>query len=435
MTTTRFTRLAFILSSAAIISYSTAAHAGFEWKGPLEAPAPQPTASTEVGSMSDLAPVTSETAAPPAAAVAPATAPAPVAEAPAPAPMPVAAAAPAAAPGEAVVSGFAKDVPLVMALQQIVPPGFQYSFSSGVDAGTSVSWEGGKPWQSVLGDMLAAHGLGYSIQNSTVVVGAAQGAVMPASASAPAPAYESASSSAPISSQPPAQDAMMSSMPSDSAPSSSNAPLNIVSQPPAVDGAAPAPVAQQAPMNAPQEVAAVPAVAPDAKKEDTVTIHRRKPKTLLERLGFMHRDDANNGQQEEQRMASTPKQKMAAADVPAPKPEAAAPVTANDAGPATAQPASAMTAMAASGNWQGAKGATLRDVLKTWSDKAGVDLYWSIDYDYRLSDDVGLSGSYDEAVASLLDKFATVRPQPYGQLHQGGTGPRVLVIKSYDLAQ
>jgi len=45
------------------------------------------------------------------------------------------------------------------------------------------------------------------------------------------------------------------------------------------------------------------------------------------------------------------------------------------------------------------------------------------------------AGSFDEAVGRLLDKFAAVRPQPYGQLHQGSTGPRVLVIKSYDLAQ
>ena len=453
MTTTRFTKLAVILSSAAIISYSAAAHAGFEWKGPLEAPAPQPSAApAETGSMSDLAPVTSESAAPPAMASAPAAAPM-AAPAPAPAPAtPMASApmaeAPAAAPAPAasgdVVAGFAKDVPLVMALQQIVPPGFQYSFSSGVDAGTSVSWEGGKPWQAVLNDMLSPHGLGYTLQNNTVVVGASQGSAAPAPAAAPTPA----------------QDAMMTPMPSDSssAPASapspapeqsanSNAPLNIVSQPPQRDAsAAPSPAPAAAPQesmmaNPPQETAsATPpqdnaAAAAPAKKDEPVTIHRNKPKTLLERLGFVHRRDNTAASQDEARMAGGKPQKVAAADVPAPKPDAA-PATANDAAPvAVAQPAAAMTAVAPSGAWQGMKGQTLRDVLKAWSDKAGVDLYWSIDYDYRLSDDVGLSGSYDEAVGTLLDKFASVRPQPYGQLHQGSKGPRVLVIKSYDLAQ
>lgn len=389
MTSKRLTRIAFILSSAAIISYSAAAHAGFEWKGPLEAPAPQPSAPApeDMSGMSDLAPVTSE---------APVNVPA--APAAAPMPMPVAS-SPMPASGD-VLAGFAKDVPLVMALQQIVPPGYQYSFSTGVDAGTSVSWEGGKPWQSVLSDMLAGHGLGFSIQNNTVVVGAAQGQVVPA-----APAPMSASGAA-------AQDTMMTPMPGDSGASSS-APLNIVSQPPAE---------ANEPATAP---AATTAAMPGEKKAETVTIHRDKPKTLLERLGFVHK-------KETPAPASTDN-KVAAADIPAPKP-AMDPVTVTDA-PATAQPVAAMTAVPAAGNWQGMKGQTLRDVLKTWSDKAGVDLYWSIDYDYRLSDDVGFPGSYDEAVGSLLDKFASVRPQPYGQLHQGSQGPRVLVIKSYDLAQ
>lgn len=89
---------------------------------------------------------------------------------------------------------------------------------------------------------------------------------------------------------------------------------------------------------------------------------------------------------------------------------------------------------AAPSAWRAGKGQTLREVLKGWSDTAKVDLYWSIDYDYRLENDVALSGAYDEAVSRLLDRFAVVRPQPYGQLHQAAGGPKVLVIKSYDVA-
>ena len=84
------------------------------------------------------------------------------------------------------------------------------------------------------------------------------------------------------------------------------------------------------------------------------------------------------------------------------------------------------------GPWAGAKGATLRDTLKNWSEEASVELYWSIDYDYKLKGDISYAGSYDEAVGKLLDQFAAVRPQPYGQLHQSKDGPRVLVVKSYD---
>jgi hypothetical protein len=318
-----------------------------------------------------------------------------------------------------------------MALQQIVPPGYQYSFASGVDAGMQVSWQGGKPWQGVLTEMLANHGLGYQLQNNTVVVGAAQ------SAPASAPAQQAAAT----------PDPMMTPMPGDTAAAapasggSSSAPLNIVSQPPAADGSIPAPTTASAP------AAQAPAAAP-APKEETVDIRRdkpKKPKTLFDRI--FHRDsDASSGVTAETKpvnnldpspVKSSSGEKMAAADIPAPKPAVtsmtdAAPATA---APAEATPVSAMAAVPAASSWQGTKGQTLRDVLKAWSDKAGVDLYWSIDYDYRLSDDVTMSGTYDEAVSSLLDKFNTVRPQPYGQLHQGGQGPRVLVIKSYDLAQ
>jgi hypothetical protein len=178
-------------------------------------------------------------------------------------------------------------------------------------------------------------------------------------------------------------------------------------------------------------------------KQETVDIRRDKPKTLFERLGWFHKKESPAAVAEAKPVASDMSpapapatEKVAAADIPAPKPVTsmtdAAPA---QAGAVQAAPVSVAAAVPAASSWTGAKGQTLRDVLKGWSDKAGVDLYWSIDYDYRLSDDVSLGGSYDEAVGSLLDRFASVRPQPYGQLHQGGQGPRVLVIKSYDLAQ
>jgi hypothetical protein len=97
------------------------------------------------------------------------------------------------------------------------------------------------------------------------------------------------------------------------------------------------------------------------------------------------------------------------------------------------EPVSSAAFQKAGPPWTGAKGATLRDTLKNWSAAADVELYWSIDYDYKLRGDINYAGSYDEAVGKLLDQFAAVRPQPYGQLHQSKDGPRVLVVKSYDL--
>ncbi len=177
-----------------------------------------------------------------------------------------------------------------------------------------------------------------------------------------------------------------------------------------------------------------PVAASTAPASDSVTIHREKPSSLLERLGWKRdsspANDANLAVPRE--TASSP----AAAPAAAPEKIASAPEAAplTDAAPAPIAAATS-TSAGTSAAWGGLKGQTLRDVLKGWSDKAGVELYWSIDYDYRLSDDIGYTGTYDEAVGGLLDKFATVRPQPYGQLHQSASGPRVLVVKSYDLTR
>ena len=73
-----------------------------------------------------------------------------------------------AAFGDAV--GFGRDLPLALALSQVVPPDFSYAFAQGVNAGTTVSWQGGKPWNEVLNDMLAANGLHAVIQNNMVTI-------------------------------------------------------------------------------------------------------------------------------------------------------------------------------------------------------------------------------------------------------------------------
>lgn len=114
----------------------------------------------------------------PLQAPAPASAAAPVAQ-PAFTAAPVQAqAAPASAPASGpALEGFGSDIPLVMALQQIVPPDYTYVFAGGVNPGESVSWEGGKGWTQVLNDMLLSKGLGASINGRSIQIhGASAGA-------------------------------------------------------------------------------------------------------------------------------------------------------------------------------------------------------------------------------------------------------------------
>lgn len=57
----------------------------------------------------------------------------------------------APAPGPAV-QGWADDVPMAIALEQLIPQGWRVSLS-GVDTNWPVSWRGGRSWHLVLGDL------------------------------------------------------------------------------------------------------------------------------------------------------------------------------------------------------------------------------------------------------------------------------------------
>jgi len=68
------------------------------------------------------------------------------------------------------IEGFGSDLPLALALSQVLPNGFNHSFALGVDPGTTVSWQGGKAWNDVLQDMLRPQGLMAAIKNDAVII-------------------------------------------------------------------------------------------------------------------------------------------------------------------------------------------------------------------------------------------------------------------------
>lgn len=356
-------KIVSLLASAAFVAALVSpAQAGFEWKGPLSPPvkaAPAAAQSAQGGNMTGLEPVImwdgekapatswNEEILMPAEKVTDVEKTAITKDTAALAPDEIAAAVPVKQ--EKILSGFGSDLPMVIALQQVVPAGYQFSFSSGVNPGALVSWEGGKPWEQVLSDMLSAQGLSYRLQNGAVVIGYF-------------PSEREIQTVAPV---------------------------------------------------------VAPVVVPA--KEAPVTIRRQKPSSLLKKQASVEAEKSAP-MQEFQPVLVTPSSVTAARE-----PAVDTPVALVDDAAATSSNANLA--------WSGARGQTLRDVLKNWSEVAGVELYWSIDYDYKLRDDVGYSGPYDEAVGKLLDRFSAVRPQPYGQLHQSGDGPRVLVVKSYDLTQ
>ncbi len=86
--------------------------------------------------------------------------------------MPVTPIEEAAAPSEAVEDavGFGTDMPLALALQQIAPAGYAFSFGEDINPGAKVSWTGGKAWTEVMQDMIAPLDLQASVRGKAILI-------------------------------------------------------------------------------------------------------------------------------------------------------------------------------------------------------------------------------------------------------------------------
>jgi hypothetical protein len=258
----------------------------------------------------------------------------------------------------------------------VAPPGYQFSFSDAIDPGTRLSWQGGRHWQDVVRDMLAPAGLSHSVRDGNVIVVRPKGA-----------------------------------------------------------GTAPMQTLQVTP----------PATA--AAAVETQEIRRRKPSSFMDRMRSQFAGDDGMGapvpppapvatlQPEERVVEPVPVPTPVAEELTAQEDLSPIALTARapqGAAPAVVRPPETARSEAVVGNsWQARGGDTLRDVIGGWSARAGVDLHWSIDYDYRLPRDVEFTGGYTDAVTALLDQFRKAKPRPYAQLHRQAGQQQVLVIKAY----
>jgi len=69
-----------------------------------------------------------------------------------------------------VIAGFGSDLPIAFALSQIVPADYSYSFGDGVNPGLRVSWNGGKPWDQVVSEMVAPLNLAAQVNGQSVLI-------------------------------------------------------------------------------------------------------------------------------------------------------------------------------------------------------------------------------------------------------------------------
>lgn len=373
-----------------------------------------------------------------------------------------------AANDDTPIQGFGRSVPLVMALQQIVPPNYRYSFGNGVPAGMRVSWSGGKPWKDVVADLAAKNDMNVEIVSNVIAFrrrnpmdiisaqttmpsdsNAVQGMPLKPLASAPAPLVPSPWQGADAT---PAEEIL---------PPIKDEPI----------------VADAAPMKLLETKAEMPSDVPEVdafsmpentvvKTETTTTKVEEKPVAEAKKKNLFDRifDFDKPAKQMDAPVAD--EKKIEVAEEPS---VTEVKVTKMDVAPASdvtweetkttvketkvasieppmpvAQPPVQSDAMVASEaalngsqEWQGQKGRTLRQTLTEWSQSAGVSMVWSSEYDYPLQTDVRIQGSYPDAVRTMLAGFGKAKPRPLARLFRNksvGAQP-VLVVETEQLTR
>jgi hypothetical protein len=82
-------------------------------------------------------------------------------------------------------------------------------------------------------------------------------------------------------------------------------------------------------------------------------------------------------------------------------------------------------------SWTAERGQGLRKVLDEWSHRSHVEFDWLSEYDYPLQASVAFTGSFENAVRSLLTGFEGAHPQPVAELHSNpNLGQMVLVVQT-----
>lgn len=88
------------------------------------------------------------------------------------------------------VHGFGTDIPLLIAVSQIVPPDVTVQWQAGIDSASLVSWSGGRPWQQVLTETVSQINGTVDYSGTSVMIrpaAVASAPVAPIAVSTPAP--------------------------------------------------------------------------------------------------------------------------------------------------------------------------------------------------------------------------------------------------------
>ena len=416
-----------VLASMAVFVVAQPAQAGFEWSPPpakqsspvaaapapaveaefLDAPVPMPALETVPSRTS----ATNMRRAAPAPVMRPAAplAPAQTTNVPSPAmaePVPS-----VPSPEFAPAVGFGSDIPLVLAMRQIVPPDYSYSFDLGVNQGERISWSGGKPWDEALADAVRPLGLEVFVVGN--VVWLRHGTVdmdekIRISDVEPMPEPIAASSPMPV-------------------PMQMQAPEQMVPRAPVVD-TAPKPMPLSVSKSASAEM-----------QEPVQQSYPRRQRPVMDRAEMAVAKDSDNAVKAPAAPAPTAAYTTDYSNGPVPLMKALPPAPQEPV--AAVQKPAALDQATGRGPvmdpleirfWQAEQGSSLKEVLNRWASSANVAMLWNSPYDYALPAPMSMHGTFPDAVTNILMTYGMADPRPLGRLHPNlPGGPSVLVIENY----
>lgn len=80
--------------------------------------------------------------------------------------------------------------------------------------------------------------------------------------------------------------------------------------------------------------------------------------------------------------------------------------------------------------WRALKGANLQDVLRLWTDGAGVGLMWLADANFPVQRSLSMEGNFETAVQALLEQYDGQTSRPVGRIYrEPGSQSLVLVVE------
>jgi len=373
---------------------------------------------------------------------------------------------------EDLVTGFGQDLPLLISLQQIIPTKYKFTVEQGVDSKVLTSWEGGKSWRNVLDKMLSPQGLAFVEADGSVVI---------KSKLAKQVEEKIVATKAPeanvTTEEKPAEEKKVVEAPTQiDLVANTNAPTAITKAETPVK-AEPASVTAEekkedvAPVEEKKELVSTEvakdiksAIDKEIKENSTKKLNKKANKskgktsaTKVANVNTPHEEEFKSLYDSRKRRKTLAEEEAAPVNIVMKDKSAAIGKVAianksrnvmkeeiikeiEVARPIQPsfeyQPDAAINPdwRMAKAKWVGHRGQTLKEVLGDWCKTEGVELYWAMDYDYKLGKDIAYGGEYEVAVARVINLFKKLRPQPYGQLHKGARGPLVLVVNSYDLS-